>query len=213
MIKSLKFPVSRETRPFLSTGDIPVGQPLNAIDLAAIAREHSHLRAKWRPLVAARSSQVYAPSPVVGPSSVQSSQSHRVPHTGHSPSDVNHLISRFHISHAYHRRAYDSNLLKVPVGFKGCVDEVPWRWANCSRADVFRALAVLDRHDNGTAYLGEVPSYIFETWCRMQESNPRPSVYKTAALPSELIRRGSRFSGHFIAASSEKRLRRSSYPA
>jgi hypothetical protein len=25
-------------------------------------------------------------------------------------------------------------------------------------------------------------------WCRMQESNPRPSVYKTAALPTELIR-------------------------
>jgi hypothetical protein len=25
-------------------------------------------------------------------------------------------------------------------------------------------------------------------WCRMQESNPRPSVYKTAALPAELIR-------------------------
>ena len=26
-------------------------------------------------------------------------------------------------------------------------------------------------------------------WCRMQDSNPRPSVYKTAALPAELIRR------------------------
>src|SRR6266536_3356478 len=25
-------------------------------------------------------------------------------------------------------------------------------------------------------------------WCRMQDSNPRPSVYKTAALPTELIR-------------------------
>ena len=29
----------------------------------------------------------------------------------------------------------------------------------------------------------------FAGWCRMQESNPRPSVYKTAALPAELIRR------------------------
>ena len=30
----------------------------------------------------------------------------------------------------------------------------------------------------------------FETlWCRLQESNPRPSVYKTAALPTELNRR------------------------
>ena len=28
-------------------------------------------------------------------------------------------------------------------------------------------------------------------WCRMQDSNPRPSVYKTAALPTELIRRPS----------------------
>src|SRR5687768_2588855 len=27
-----------------------------------------------------------------------------------------------------------------------------------------------------------------ERWCRMRESNPRPSVYKTAALPAELIR-------------------------
>jgi hypothetical protein len=27
-----------------------------------------------------------------------------------------------------------------------------------------------------------------QVWCRMQESNPRPSVYKTAALPAELIR-------------------------
>lgn len=28
-----------------------------------------------------------------------------------------------------------------------------------------------------------------EKWCRLQESNPRPSVYKTAALPAELNRR------------------------
>src|SRR5258708_25819927 len=27
-----------------------------------------------------------------------------------------------------------------------------------------------------------------EGWCRMQESNPRPTVYKTAALPTELSR-------------------------
>src|SRR3546814_8910628 len=26
-------------------------------------------------------------------------------------------------------------------------------------------------------------------WCRLQDSNPRPSVYKTAALPTELNRR------------------------
>ncbi len=26
------------------------------------------------------------------------------------------------------------------------------------------------------------------SWCRMQDLNPRPSVYKTAALPAELIR-------------------------
>ena len=30
---------------------------------------------------------------------------------------------------------------------------------------------------------------ITDGWCRMQDSNPRPSVYKTAALPTELIRR------------------------
>ena len=29
----------------------------------------------------------------------------------------------------------------------------------------------------------------WNAWCRLQESNPRPSVYKTAALPSELNRR------------------------
>src|SRR4051795_3629672 len=27
-----------------------------------------------------------------------------------------------------------------------------------------------------------------EGWCRLQESNPRPTVYKTAALPTELSR-------------------------
>ena len=27
-------------------------------------------------------------------------------------------------------------------------------------------------------------------WCRQRDSNPRPSVYKTAALPTELCRRG-----------------------
>ena len=29
-----------------------------------------------------------------------------------------------------------------------------------------------------------------EKWCRQRESNPRPSVYKTAALPAELCRHG-----------------------
>ncbi len=30
-----------------------------------------------------------------------------------------------------------------------------------------------------------------KTWCRLQDSNPRPAVYKTAALPAELLRRTS----------------------
>src|SRR5690349_11334101 len=36
------------------------------------------------------------------------------------------------------------------------------------------------------------------SWCRMQDSNPRPSVYKTAALPTELIRPAKSFArgGH-----------------
>jgi hypothetical protein len=28
----------------------------------------------------------------------------------------------------------------------------------------------------------------FREWCRLQESNPRPTVYKTVALPTELSR-------------------------
>jgi hypothetical protein len=36
---------------------------------------------------------------------------------------------------------------------------------------------------------GKYLSIQLHGWCRMQDSNPRPSVYKTAALPAELIRR------------------------
>src|SRR5205823_4472540 len=34
------------------------------------------------------------------------------------------------------------------------------------------------------------PEWTEKLWCRHQESNPGPSVYKTAALPSELCRLG-----------------------
>ena len=33
-------------------------------------------------------------------------------------------------------------------------------------------------------------NYLWHFWCRLTESNRRPSVYKTAALPAELNRPG-----------------------
>ena len=66
-----------------------------------------------------------------------------------------------------------------------------WRRSSRRRASTARRAAgrrPATMRRCGSRSRSRCSSELRAAWCRMQDSNPRPSVYKTAALPTELIR-------------------------